>query len=422
MRSNIFKATKKRIVLTCVLVVMSGMVIFASTTLLFYNASLYRNLDSELYLQADKIKHTGLSRYINPSYDNQFPLHGPTDAPIPRPNSPKTILMISENGKSVFQSPNSYFETGEVPVLPDESKNKIVSFKYGKFNFRGKTILLNNYTILIFSNIDAEVESLNRLFQVILVCFSILIIISLFLSKHLASKVLKPIQKSFDEQVHFVQDASHEMRTPLAVIKGKLELMALHPHETIEEHMEQISQLMSELRGLEKMNKDLLTLSKEDVDTSVNKAGFMLSGLIHEMSDFYEALAQAQNKKFELIMPVEVPIFQDYQKMKQAITILLENAFKYTFENDSITLRCEKNERHICIAVSDTGIGIMQKDMNRIFERFFRSDNVRAKGIAGSGIGLSLLNSLSKILEFKISVISNLGIGTEFMLIFRVKR
>jgi signal transduction histidine kinase len=289
--------------------------------------------------------------------------------------------MICENGKSVFQSPNSYFEAGEVPVLPDDSKYKIVNFKYNNFSFRGKTVLLNNYTIYIFSNIDAEVESLDRLFQVILVCFCILIVISLFLSKHLATKVLKPIQKSYDEQVHFVQDASHEMRTPLAVIKGKLELMAIHPHETIEEHMEQISQLMSELRGLEKLNKDLLTLSKEDVDTSVNREEFKLSGLIHELSDFYEVLAQAQNKNFNMIMPQEISIFQDYQKMKQAVTILLENAFKYTGENDSITLRCEKTERHIYIEVSDTGIGIMQKDMDRIFERFFRSEDVRAKGI-----------------------------------------
>lgn len=422
MRSNIFMATKKQIVLTCLLVVMAGMVIFASATLLFYNASLYRNLDSELNSQAGRIKRTGLSRYINPSYESPFPMHEPGKAEIPRPNSPKTILMICENGKPVFQSPNSYFKAGEIPALPADSKYKIVNFKYGSFNFRGKTILLNNYTILIFSNVDAELESLDRLLQVILVCFSILIIISLFLSKHLASKVLQPIQKSYDEQVHFVQNASHEMRTPLAVIKGKLELLAIHPYETIEEHMEQISQAMSELHGLEKLNKNLLALSKEDVDTSVNKEEFKLSGLMNELYDFYMVLAKAQNKKFDLIMPEEVSIFQDDQKLKQAVVILLENAFKYTSESDSITLRCEKTERQIYIAVSDTGIGIRQKDIGRLFERFFRSEDVRAKGISGSGIGLSLLKSLSKVLEFTIDVKSEFGVGTEFTLIFPLKK
>lgn len=422
MRSNIFIATKKRIVITCLLVVMSGMIIFASATLLFYNASLYGNLDSELNLQAERINRNGLSRYINPSSESPFFARGQANENVPRPNSPKTILIIQKNGKLIFQSPNSYFKESEFPVLPVESKYKIVNFIYGSFHFRGKTVILDSHTILIFSNIDSELESLGRLVRVIIICFGILFIISLFLSRHLAEKVLEPIKKSYEEQVHFVQNASHEMRTPLAIIKGKMELMAIHPYETIEDHMEQISQVMSELYGLEKLNKDLLLLSKEDVDTSLNKVEFKLSGLIYELSDFYMELAAAQNKRFETIMPEEILIFQDYLKLRQAIAILLENAFKYTSERDKITLLCEKTEHHIHVKVSDTGIGIKQKDIDRIFERFFRSEDVRAMGISGSGIGLSLLNSLSRVLEFTIKVKSEFGSGTEFMLIFRLKK
>lgn len=363
------------------------------------------------------VLRAGPDRYKSPPKDNP-PAREPFNRTMQRP-SPKIILMIFENGKSIFMSPNNYFETGEVTVFPDESRDRIVNFNYSSFNFRGKTLLSGSYTIAVFCNTDAEVDSIDRLFRVILVSFLLLVLISLFLSRHLAFKVLKPIQKSYEEQVHFVQDASHEIRTPLAIIKSKLQLMAMHPEDTVGDHIEDISLLMGELRGIEKLNKDLLTLSKEDVDTSICKTQFNLSGLMHELSDFYQVLAQVQDKKFELVMPAEISMFQDYQKIKQAVTILLENAFKYTCANDNIMLRCEKTKHSIIISVRDTGIGIMEKDMERIFERFFRSEDVRAKGLSGSGIGLSLLKSMSRILDFSIDVTSEYGTGTEFILVFR---
>ena len=366
------------------------------------------------------VLRAGPDRYKFPPGNNPS-VREPFNRTMQRP-SPKIILMLFENGKSIFMSPNNYFETGEVTVFPNESRDRIVNFQYNSFNFRGKTLLSDSYLIAAFCNTDAEVDSIDRLFRVILVSFLLLAVISLFLSRHLAFKVLKPIQKSYEEQVHFVQDASHEIRTPLAIIKSKLQLMAMHPDDTIGDHIEDISHLMGELRGIEKLNKDLLTLSKEDVDTSICKTQFNLSSLMHELYDFYRVLAQVQGKKFELIMPADISIFQDYQKIKQAVTILLENAFKYTSSSDNITLRCEKTKHNIIISVRDTGIGIMEKDMERIFERFFRSEDVRAKGISGSGIGLSLLKSMSRVLDFSIDVKSGYGTGTEFILVFRLNK
>ena len=102
---------------------------------------------------------------------------------------------------------------------------------------------------------------------------------------------MKPVKEAYDKQVYFVQDASHEMRTPLAVIKGRLELLANSWEDTIEMHFEHISKMMSEIRGLEKLNSDLLLLSKEDLNLTVNITSFKLDDFIKDLSDFYFDLA-----------------------------------------------------------------------------------------------------------------------------------
>ena len=130
-----------------------------------------------------------------------------------------------------------------------------------------------------------------------------LIAIALVLSAYLAAKVIKPVREAYDKQVYFVQDASHEMRTPLAVIKGKLELLANASGDRIYDHFDHISKIMSEIRGLEKLNSDLLLLSKEDLNLGDNIEKFDLNDFIDEISEFYTDLAEIKKKKFTIIRP-----------------------------------------------------------------------------------------------------------------------
>ena len=244
-----------------------------------------------------------------------------------------------------------------------------------------------------------------------------LVAIALALSAYLAAKVVKPVREAYDKQVYFVQDASHEMRTPLAVIKGKLELLAAASGDRIDDHFEHISKIMSEIRGLEKLNSDLLLLSKEDLSLGDNIGRFDLDDFIDEISEFYTDLAEIKEKKFSIIRPKEnTQVEWDYNKIKRVLTILLENAFKYTDENGEIQLKIEVLKKYIRISVNDNGIGIKEEDKERIFDRFYRSEFVRGQNINGTGIGLSLLKSISKSFEIKIRVNSEYGAGSEFVL------
>lgn len=238
------------------------------------------------------------------------------------------------------------------------------------------------------------------------------------MAAYLASKVIKPVKKAYEKQIYFVQDASHEMRTPVAVIKGKVELLAHSPDDTIDDHFEHISNMMSEIRGLEKLNNDLLLLSKEDLELGLNITSFSLDDFIDEISEFYIDLAEIRHRDFQVIKPKnEIIVSWEKDKIKRAIIILLENAFKYTNEGGSVKLIVEDLTKSIKVTVKDDGIGIKEEDQKRIFDRFYRSKEVRGKNISGTGIGLSLLKSITKNFGIKLKVNSRYGEGSEFILV-----
>ena len=214
-----------------------------------------------------------------------------------------------------------------------------------------------------------------------------------------------------------MQDASHEMRTPLAVLKGQLELMSGYAKDTIEEHFEELSQMMSEISGLEKLNNDLLFLSREDVEGKITINKLLLNQFLQAITEYYSDLAELQEKTFEALLPEEdKEVEWDEVKVRRCLTILLENAFKYTKEQDKIKLSIQMSSKTVQIQVEDSGRGIKEEDKERIFDRFFRSSDVRAEGIEGSGIGLSLLKSLTRTLGIKMELQSIYQKGTCFTL------
>ena len=330
---------------------------------------------------------------------------------------PNLIVIIYNNNNFEIMSKNLYFSEDDLPVLPTSAEDEIVTLTSNGYSFRGTVINNGDYKIQVLANIDSEVNSLNRLRTSIIASLVILIIVAIILSTYLASRVIKPIREAYEKQVYFVQDASHEMRTPLAVIKGKLELLAHSWGDTIDDHFEHISKMMSEVRGLEKLNSDLLLLSKEDLDLAANITNFKLDDFIDDLSEFYVDLAEIKEKNFKVVKPKEEIFVQwDYDKIKRSAVILIENAFKYTGENGEITLSIEDMNKYIKITVKDNGVGIKEEEQKRIFDRFYRSEAVRGQNISGTGIGLSLLKSISKNFGIKLKVNSEYGVGSEFIL------
>ncbi|MBM6861563.1 HAMP domain-containing histidine kinase, partial [Clostridium saudiense] len=236
------------------------------------------------------------------------------------PKLPPNIIMVIQGANGIaLVNQNYYFDSNNLPDFPENSADKIVTFTSGDYTFRGIKFQFNDLKISLIINVDSEIQSVNQLMNSIVLSFIILIIIALILSYYLSSKIMKPVKDAYDKQVFFVQDASHEMRTPLAVIRGKLELLANKWGDTIDNNFEHISKMMSEIRGLEKLNSDLLLLSKEDVDGSVNITEFSLDDFISDVSEFYVDLAEIQEKSFNVTtrLDANTKVNWDYNKIKR---------------------------------------------------------------------------------------------------------
>jgi len=461
MKKDIFSATKKSIIAISASVVFACLIIFAIITNALYSSKVLDNVDHQILEQKDIVSKQPLNFDYKGIFDSgNFNTHenkiesrteiqssnnGQQQAGVKLEGDPKNelpnklegqvkgfegkqngkftrippnlIIIIYKNDTFETMSKTLYFTEDDLPVFPENAESEIVTLTSDEHSFRGIIIDNGDYKVQVLANIDSEVSSLNRLKTSIIASLVILIIVAIILSTYLAARVVKPIREAYEKQVYFVQDASHEMRTPLAVIKGKLELLAHSWGDTIDDHFEHISKMMTEVRGLEKLNTDLLLLSKEDLDLAVNITNFKLSDFVNDLSEFYIDLAEIKEKSFNVDKPKEEILVQwDYDKIKRAIVILIENAFKYTEENGKITLSIEDMNKHVKIIVKDNGIGIKEEEQKRIFDRFYRSEVVRGQNISGTGIGLSLLKSISKNFGIKLKVNSKYGEGSEFIL------
>lgn len=228
--------------------------------------------------------------------------------------------------------------------------------------------------------------------------------------------MLDRIELSYNSQKQFVSDASHELRTPIAVIQGyvgMLERWGKTDKEVLDEGIAAISQeamsmkeLVERLLFLARHDKKTLMLEMEDFDplevmSEVHREAKLLSSA-HEF-----ALEPAQN----------ATIHADKGMIKQLMRILVDNAIKYTPAGGRITLGA-RNEGATCVlSVSDTGAGISAKDLTKVFDRFYRCDDARKSQSGGHGLGLSIARIIAVAHGGKINVRSKVGVGTTFSVI-----
>ena len=234
----------------------------------------------------------------------------------------------------------------------------------------------------------------------------------------LAGKTLQPIETMVDGQKRFVADASHELRTPLTSMKAEVEV-ALKDRRLKTKDLKVI--LRSNLDEVDKMKyftDYLLTLSKYEANGK---------DLPMEKVDLTEAVrqaiernqAQAKNKDIKLITNLTDQLVKgNPQSLVELFSILINNAIKYSKTSSSISISTRKNKKHAVIEIKDNGVGIAEKDLPHIFDRFYRADSARNKNdIDGFGLGLSIAKSIVDLHKGEIKVKSRPGKSTTFTVI-----
>lgn len=390
MRSSnpLIRKTSRQIWLFSTAIVFIALVAFGTVFTWVYQSTLYDATDEQLLEQV---------MLLSKRPDKFKPIKEGTE--LHPPNNKNVILQGFEDSKLIYTNPNPFFQMDENIPLNYEEPIYIRSFTYDGYHFRGLVVQTDGgaKTYKIATNVDGLIQSVSNLREALLISSIGLVGIASALGFVLSKRIMVPIEKNYEEQVRFVQDASHEMRTPLAVLQGRLELIAKSQGDSVHDHLMSLSQMMAEIRSLERLNSDLLQLSKMDLTTDLCTVSKPLSSELEDLLDYYNDLAEIREKVFlGHIHQPELEVTWDFAKVKRMIHILTENAFKYTGEDGKIELDIFSKNGKVEIVVKDNGIGIKKEDLPMIFERFYRSPAVRATDIEGSGIGLSLLKAISE--------------------------
>ena len=217
------------------------------------------------------------------------------------------------------------------------------------------------------------------------------------------------------EQQQFIADVSHELRTPLTVLRGSLEV-ALEEERPAEEYREAIGNALLEVRHLSRLSQNLLFLVRgESGRITLSFANLDLARLVSDLvRDLVPAAADRGLAVLAEIPERPITAFVDADRLRQVFHNLFENAMRYTPEGGSIRVRLTESPGEARMEVSDTGIGIPEKDVPFVFERFFRSDRARRAYSGGSGLGLSIVRWIVEAHKGRIAVASEVGKGSTF--------
>lgn len=399
---NVFTKTKNSLIKVNIAVVVSLLIIFSIFIFSYFRNLTYNSIDNKLSDELNSV----ISQLKSTSFFGPMVLEDPSN-----------MVYIYEGDKIKYYTRNSYFY--DLVPKNHNKENQFFTYSENGYKFRELSINIGEYRIQIIRNIDIEMNSFKQLIFVFVIGMIIALIITYFLALYLTKKALAPIEVAWNNQAQFIQDASHEIRTPISIVSSKLESMLKSPNNTIGDEVETIADAMRETRRIKKMISDLLSLTKEEAIVKLNLESIDLKELIDEISNNYIDIAEIQNKNFEVYFNLENKIITtDKNKLRQLIIIFIDNAFKYTKMEDNILIKVtQKDNLNISISIIDTGIGINKEDIPYIFDRFFRSDNIRNKDIDGSGIGLSIAKMLCLNLKFDINVNSEVGKKTEFEIV-----
>jgi two-component system, OmpR family, sensor histidine kinase CiaH len=375
-------------------------IIFVTFGSIIFNqvkASLYSKLDSELRTSLSIMKKRIADKDIDYTQKTDM-AEGSKDDLI---TYPRIIPIIRDlEGKVVnFGSVNDSYYEQYLKYLDFDKMNPdiIVPLRIrNEYYFRSITTSVKagngeEMYIQLVINADSEQALLNHIGYILSICIAVFIILSILASYILSQKTMKPIRKSWRKQVEFVENVSHELRTPLTIVQNSLEMLLTTPHEKIIDRSESIALALNETTRLSKLVTDMLTLTRSDSTmTEITKDLFSIDVLVETVCEPYAELAESQNKIFNYSLNCPANIYADRGRIHQLLVILLDNALKYTNENDRITVTTSLKDNKTFITVADTGIGIADESMGKIFDRFYREDKARSREREGTGLGLSI--------------------------------
>ena len=312
------------------------------------------------------------------------------------------LVRFDMDGKIVYTDVNN------ISSVDEETANAYASEVYAsgktsgkkeEFRYRVQASKDGRGTNIVFLNVSSDRQSMLAVLLISSLIFVVGWGLMLLLVIALSKRAIRPIAENLEKQKQFVTDAGHEIKTPLAIILANTEAMELHNGESkwsknIRKQTERLSGLM----------KNLLTLARMEEGTApVVMADLDMSKLTKEVADSFVESAKLKQIELQTKIASDIKLHANREEMTQLLTILLDNAIKYSIEQADIVLTLAKRGKEVTLSCENTCGKLPDVEVDRLFDRFYRSDVARTQKSGGYGIGLSVARAIVQNHKGKIS-------------------
>ena len=360
-------------------------VIIAGINIINYN-SIIKELDETLYILAnnkgifpevDEYSRFGLSKDLSPEapYQNRyFSVLFDTDGEVLQADTGQISAVDTEQAIEYAES-----------ILSSDSKSGFVG------NYRYICYVEDSGIRITFLDCREKVEAFKYFLYASLIMAMVGYLIFFVIILFFSGRIVRPVIESYEKQKRFITDAGHEIKTPLAIIKADVEVLEMDLEEN-----EWLTDIKNQSNRLTDLTNDLIYLSRmEEANDKLQMIEFPLSDVSDEMADSFRMMAQSKNKTFICQIEPMLTLKGNEKSIRQLISILLENAMKYSPDGGTVSITVAKQNKNITLSVyNTTTLPVPGESLPMLFERFYRVDASHNSETGGHGIGLSVAKAI----------------------------
>ena len=432
-------------------IVSTALLIFAVFFAIYYSvkARVYSGIDKDLQIEVESTTEQLIIK--STTFEISDPEEWEEREHTTLGLHPVFIQLVDTNGEILDKSPNLENHTllvkkGIEQEIFYDTKLNGIDIRQVQFPIFHNEVLIG-YVVIAISLQDVKTVVTN-LSEILIVGYFLILIVLYFITRFIVGKSIKPIssiiettsliskdnlstriplpqnkdelftlsesinnlldriESAIEREKQFTSDASHELRTPLAVIKGTLEVLSRKPR-TQTEYEEKIKFCIIEVNRMNFLVDELLLLARfENQKKEIRKESTFLNAMVLDVLALYSETIS--DKKLQVNSFFEEDFYFETDPYLFSIVMhnLISNAVKYSFNEGTIDINVVKQENEIIFTLQDFGIGISKEDIDKVFNRFFRSNPTEHPEVKGTGLGLSIVSRLSDLLKFDISILS----------------
>lgn len=269
----------------------------------------------------------------------------------------------------------------------------------------------DEYRVVVLLNVTPYFYVTHRYKSYGLLAVGILCLISILAASILANNAVKPLDEAYRKQKEFVSDASHELKTPLSVLLTYIEILQQQP-----QNAKALQVMKDETKNMSGLIENLLALTRLENTEKPTTQELNAADIIIPLVERLNTVHKDRKQPIKIICSKDIKVKMSQQHFERLLTILLDNALKYTPADKEILIKAATGEHNVKIEIADQGIGIKNDDLPHIFERFYRADKGRNRQNGGFGLGLSLALDIVQKYKGRIKVQSEFSKGTTFFI------